>query len=148
MTTPAQVVLEARNWLLTPFKHQAMLKGIGVDCVGLIIGVGRSLGLMGEFDAHAPRYRGYGRLPHPTMLSNACDEFLDRTDDPGLGDILLMRFENDPQHFAIISDIMPERIIHAHASVGRVVEHTLESGGVPPVWRKRIVQSYRYRGVD
>lgn len=34
-----QAVELARTWIGTPYHHQACLKGIGVDCVGLIRGV-------------------------------------------------------------------------------------------------------------
>ena len=38
-TTRTDVVAAAREWLGTPFHHQARLRGVGVDCVGLVIGV-------------------------------------------------------------------------------------------------------------
>jgi len=33
------VVMEARRWLNTPYKHQASEIGIGTDCLGLIRGI-------------------------------------------------------------------------------------------------------------
>lgn len=38
-----EVLQIARGWLGTPYKHQASLKGVGCDCIGLIIGVWREL---------------------------------------------------------------------------------------------------------
>ena len=38
-----QVVAEARSWLGTPFQHQQALKGVGVDCLTLIIAVYRAV---------------------------------------------------------------------------------------------------------
>ena len=35
------IVTEARTWVRTPYHHQARLKGVGVDCAGLVIGVAR-----------------------------------------------------------------------------------------------------------
>jgi NlpC/P60 family putative phage cell wall peptidase len=37
--TPAQIVATARSWLGTPYHHQAALKGVGCDCLGLVRGV-------------------------------------------------------------------------------------------------------------
>jgi len=33
------IVSEAREWLGTPWQHQASLKGVACDCVGLVRGV-------------------------------------------------------------------------------------------------------------
>ena len=38
----AAIVFEARNWIGTPYRHQASLKGIGCDCLGLVRGVWRN----------------------------------------------------------------------------------------------------------
>ena len=32
----ADIVEEARSWLGTPYHHQAALKGVGCDCIGLL----------------------------------------------------------------------------------------------------------------
>ena len=38
----AAVVAEARSWLGTPYHHQASVKGVGCDCLGLLRGVWRA----------------------------------------------------------------------------------------------------------
>ena len=38
-----KIIKEARNWLGTPFHHQASRKNIGCDCIGFIIGIARAL---------------------------------------------------------------------------------------------------------
>jgi cell wall-associated NlpC family hydrolase len=55
---PTEIVAAARSWLGTPWRHQGRLKGIAVDCGGLIIGVGRELRLL-DFGT-----RAYGRIPN------------------------------------------------------------------------------------
>jgi cell wall-associated NlpC family hydrolase len=42
----ALVVAEARSWLLTPFHHQAHIKGLGVDCAWLLIMCFRAAGIV------------------------------------------------------------------------------------------------------
>jgi NlpC/P60 family putative phage cell wall peptidase len=37
------IVRIARSWLGTPYHHQASLKGVGTDCVGLVRGIYREL---------------------------------------------------------------------------------------------------------
>lgn len=37
---------EALSWVGTKYRHQAALKGVGCDCAGLIIGVGKACGLI------------------------------------------------------------------------------------------------------
>ena len=39
----AEILSEARDWLGTPYRHQASLKGAGCDCLGLVRGVWRAL---------------------------------------------------------------------------------------------------------
>ncbi len=41
--TRAAIVAEAWSWIGTPYRHQASLKGVGCDCLGLIRGVWRAL---------------------------------------------------------------------------------------------------------
>lgn len=41
-STRAAIVAEARGWIGTPYRHQASLKGVGCDCLGLVRGVWRN----------------------------------------------------------------------------------------------------------
>lgn len=138
--TRAQVIAEARSWVGTPFHHQGRLKGVGVDCAGLLICVGKELGLS-DFDV-----TGYARVPDGRMLQAHCDAHLIRIarDEVRPGDVLLMRWRRYPQHVAIMADGgEPCSIIHAYEDVGRCVEHRLDE-----TWAARIVQAYRIRGVE
>lgn len=143
------VVREARSWIDTPFHHQARLRGVGVDCVGLVIGVAHALGIS-RFDT-----TDYAELPDPERMGTMLHENLDEIQEHELrpGDIVWLKVEIDPQHLAIITETRPRlMMIHAlrrHASrarvdprINRVVEH-----GLDQVWRDRIVGCFRYRGV-
>ena len=37
------IVAETRDWIGTPYRHQASLKGVGCDCLGLVRGVWRNV---------------------------------------------------------------------------------------------------------
>jgi cell wall-associated NlpC family hydrolase len=121
------------------------MKGSAVDCIGLVIGVARELGLVAlDFDKN-----GYNRIPDGVTLKAGCDAHMDRValQDLACGHVLLMCFESQPQHMAIVGKIYDGSLtmIHAysHARPPRVVEHRLA-----PVWRARIVQAYAISGVE
>jgi NlpC/P60 family putative phage cell wall peptidase len=144
-TTGEDIVAEARRWIGTPWRHQARLRGVGVDCGGLVVGVGQALGL--PVRDHPP---GYARLPDGVSLRACVERQCTRIPALEPGAILLMRWEADPQHLAIVSTL-PEGfvgMIHAWAGIRRVVEH-----GLTPEWQARIVRDeggpliYRLPGV-
>ena len=132
-----EIIAAARTWLGTPWRHQGRLKGVAVDCGGLIIGVGRELGLL-DFDT-----RAYGRIPDGQQLRALCEQHL--TPKPIAeatpGDVLLMRFTRHPQHLAIVGDRGdPFSLIHAYADAGACVEH-----GADLKWLRRIVAAYSFK---
>ena len=139
MATREAIVAAGRSWLDTPFVHEARLKGVGVDCAGVIIGVAREVGLS-DYDIS-----GYGRVPEPARMRGELDANMDRITLAEIlpGDVLWCRIERDPQHLALITEIEPEvKILHSYQSVGRCVEHRLDEA-----WRRRIVAVFRFRGL-
>lgn len=136
MPNKIDIVFEARTWIGTPFKHQGRIKGLGVDCVGLIIGIAHFFNLT-DFD-----YTNYSHVPDGFLLRQLLDQHLHAILIPEAkaGDIVLMRFEAQPQHVGILSDY---GIIHAYAQVRRCVEHRLDD-----LWQSRIVGAYAYPHVE
>lgn len=139
MTTRDQIVAEARTWLNTPWQHQARLRGIGVDCAGLCLGVGWALGLIPK----GMDETGYGREPDGTLLAIA-DKFANVVDTPSFGDVVVIAFEGRPMHFGILARTADgaDSLIHAYATARKVVEHRLDA-----TWRARVVRGYTYNGV-
>lgn len=137
LPTRAKIIKEARSWIGTPFKHQGRLKGLAVDCAGLVIGVAHALQLS-QFD-----YTAYSHQPDGITLKRLLNQELKpiflAAAQPG--DVLLMRFDAQPQHLAIL--IQEESIIHAYAQVRRCCEHRLDE-----VWRSRIVSAYAYPNIE
>jgi hypothetical protein len=43
LSPPTTIIAAARSWLGTPYAHQASLKGVGCDCLGLVRGVWREV---------------------------------------------------------------------------------------------------------
>ena len=127
MTTRADVVRCARSWVGTPYLHQARSKGVGVDCIGLVIGVARELALIPqEFDI-----KGYPRSPDGVSVMAQATEHMTRIERDAAqpGDVMVLIFDRDPQHFVILGDYRHGglSIIHAVGNVepGRVIEQRL-----------------------
>lgn len=144
MIERAAVVAEARQWLGTRFHHQAAIKGIGCDCIGLVRGVAQSLGL---FDpANFERYAGYARRPSGGQLETGCYEFLRPLEiaAAGVGDIVLFRFDGAITHAAILGDY-PEgglSVIHAYAPADKVIETRYSEP-----WARRAALAFGLPGV-
>jgi cell wall-associated NlpC family hydrolase len=132
MTTRQQIVDEARAYIGCRWHHQGRSRA-GVDCVGLVIRVAHGLGLS-AFDI-----ADYSRQPDPTMMRSLLAQHMEPVGQPQIGDVLLMKFEREPQHVAIVTN---QGIIHAYAQARRVVEHRLDS-----LWKSRIVGAYQFKGI-
>jgi NlpC/P60 family putative phage cell wall peptidase len=152
MVTRAEIVTEARSWLATPFHHQAELKGVGVDCAGLLRGVCIALGLLpAEYRLLpiAAPYVGYGTTPDGVRMQKACETFMTpiAIDEMQPGDAILIRWGRHPQHVALLADYRHGglSIIHSYTDAsgrGEVIEQRLDE----PM-RRRIVAAYRLPGV-
>lgn len=140
--TPENIVALARQTLGTPYQHQARTNGLALDCAGVPVYVGQQLGFV--FDD----FTQYGRLPVPVEMRAALDATLNRVQkaDMQLGDVVWIRFDDEPQHLAVLGDYVYGgfTLIHAHngAGLNRVVEHRLDDE-----WTARIVAVWRFRGV-
>jgi len=135
MISPDQVVSQAQTWLETPWHHQGRLKGTGVDCVGIIVGVCKELGIPIQDSLD------YGRFPDGYFLAKEFErQLIRKTSDPQTGDIMLFRISRMPQHCGICS---PMGIIHAHQGVMKVVETSL-----PTHWRSHLIGTFQLKGVQ
>jgi len=132
-----QIVAVARRYLGTRFKHQGRVPGQALDCAGVVVCAARELGL-GFYDV-----ADYPRLPQGDalrrhLLSAGLAPIAPHRARPG--DVLLMRFERDPQHLALMTD---RGIIHAHLRLRGVVEHRLDDW-----WQGKIIAAFQFPGVE
>ncbi|PHY12916.1 peptidase P60 [Caulobacter sp. B11] len=133
------IVSEALTWLGTPYRHQASLKGVGCDCLGLVRGVWRTLygpepeppppyrPDWAELSDHEPLLEAFGRWLVAVPLAQA-----------GPGDVLVFRMAPGAaaRHCAI--QVAPDRIVHAYW--GRAcVESWLGRW-----WRERLAAAYKF----
>lgn len=88
-----EVVRVARGWIGTPYHHQASLRGIGADCLGLVRGVWREIyGAESETPpAYAPDWAE--ATGAETLIAAARRHLVVvARDEPGAGDVLVFRF--------------------------------------------------------
>ena len=142
----ADVVAEARTWIGTPWQHQARLKRVGVDCGGLPIGVARALALVpADMDV-----THYARVPDGHSLVAHCRQWMVEIDPASIApaDVIVLRFDVEPQHVAIVGDYVHGGLSMIHAldrpghAGGAVVEHRLDAAH-----RARIVAAFTLPGV-
>lgn len=138
MTTREEVVSEARSWLGTPYRDKGRVRGRAVDCLGVVIGVAKGLGLS-EFDTTL-----YGMVPRRKMMGALLREHMREIPitEAGPGDIVWIAWHRAPQHLAILTDV---GMLHAYhdGTEDRVVEHPIDSSH-----RARIRAAFRLPGVD
>lgn len=138
--TAERVVAAARGWLGTPYRHQASLKGVGCDCLGLIRGLWREL-YGTEPEVPPPYSPDWAERSGEDRLRAAAERAL----GPGHpaeamqpGDLLLFARRTDmpAKHAGILSSA--GRFIHAYEQAA-VVESALV-----PSWRRRIVRAFSF----
>ncbi len=128
----AIMIAEARACLGTPFHHQGRLPGVGMDCIGLIVVSLRTAGIQ-VIDR-----QDYHRRPDGHSLAAALEAHgAHPVADYRPGDVLLFAFDRSPQHVALMS--APDRIIHAYAPAGKVVETFLTAP-----WKRRLAGIWRF----
>ncbi len=137
--TRARALEIARSWIGTPYHHQASVKGIGTDCLGLVRGVWRELY---GFEAEAPP--AYSRdwaeaNGIETMLEAASRHLI--AVDPGLigaGDVVVFRIK--PGMVAKHAGVMTSAKTMIHAMEGAPVTEI----AVTSWWRRRIAAGFQF----
>ncbi|XUY27529.1 NlpC/P60 family protein [Agrobacterium sp. rho-8.1] len=135
-----RVLVMADSWIGTPYRHQACLKGIGCDCLGLVRGLWREL--YGDEPELPPPYaRDWAeRGGEDRLLAAALRHFLPVASMANAlpGDMLLFRWRPDfaAKHVGILADA--DHFIHAYEGAS-----VLRSALVPS-WRKRIAGIFRF----
>lgn len=135
MNQTEEFIIKCREMIGTPFKHRGRTKN-GVDCAGLVVYV------FGQMNKYVYDLKSYGREPHKDGLRQYVQKNLGMPiNKPYLpGDIVLMKFNNDPHHIGVLADYNfgGLSLIHSYGEVGQVVEHRLDS-----IWENRIIEAYR-----
>ncbi len=138
-TQRAAIVAAARTWIGTPYHHQASLKGIGADCLGLVRGVWRDV--YGSDAETPPAYsRDWAEARGQETMLDAAGRHLAAValDALQAGDVVVFRLRAGTvaKHAAIVS------------GTGTMI-HAMEGGpacevALSPWWRRRIAGAFRF----
>lgn len=140
--TASEVVCVARSWIGTPYHHQASLRGVGTDCLGLVRGVWREL--YGDEPERAEPYsRDWSASGEETLLAAARRNFAELDPaDAKQGDVVVFRYRAGlpAKHCGVLTG--DECFVHA-----------LEGAAVcevafSPWWRRRVAGVFRFPGVS
>ena len=135
------VVAAARSWIGTPYRHQASLKGVGCDCLGLVRGVWREV--LGEEPEAVPAYSpDWAEASGAEALADAAFRHLNLVE--GLrfqaGDVVLFRWK--PHLPAKHAGIATGDVSMVHAQDGIAVSEVALSRW----WLRRVAGVYRFPG--
>lgn len=142
LTHQEMVVAAARDWIGTPYRHQASCKGSGTDCLGLVRGVWRDV--LGTEPEVVPAYsmdwsepqgdellwRAAARRLQPKPLNDACP-----------GDVLLFRMKagSVAKHLGIAASLGPvSTFVHAYSG------HSVTESALSAPWQRRIVARFEF----
>jgi len=137
--TRAMIVEAARQWIGTPYHHQASRRGIGTDCLGLVRGVWRDI--YGSDAETPPAYsRDWAESGGQETMLAAASRHLERIDvsdiAPGDAVVFRLRLGVVAKHVAIV------------ASASTMI-HAMEGAPVCEVsfshwWRRRVAGAFRF----
>ena len=137
------IVAAARAWIGTPYHHQASLRGVGCDCLGLVRGVWRET-VGPEPEAPGPYAADWAEAGSGERLAEAGFRHFHAVtlDAFAPGDVLLFRWRDafPAKHAAIVAT--GRTMVHAHdgAAVCEVA--------IAPWWRRRLAFAFRFPNVD
>ncbi len=135
MSSPTRdaVVAAAIGWIGTPYRHQASLKGVGSDCLGLVRGVWREV--YGAEPEAVPAYTpDWAEAAGSETLATAAGRHMTALaiDAARPGDLLLFRWRESlpAKHAALL--VEPRRFIHAHDGAA------VAMASLTPWWARRL----------
>jgi NlpC/P60 family putative phage cell wall peptidase len=139
----ARIVSAARGWIGTPYMHQASLRGVGCDCLGLLRGVWREV--MGAEPVAPPAYSpDWAEASGRETLAEAAGRWLApvAVEAFAAGDVVLFRWRDGlpAKHCAIATS--GETMAHAHdgAAVAEVA--------IGLWWRRHLAYAFRFPSED
>jgi NlpC/P60 family putative phage cell wall peptidase len=138
----AQLVAESLTWLHTPYRHQACVKGVGVDCVMLLAGVCKAVGLL-PGDWTPPDYSPQWHLhQNAERLLSVLEELGCQScalDAALPGDLLTFQYGRVASHVGLLLD--GGYILHA------VLRDCVRQRRLAGDLQQRLRQAYRLPGV-
>lgn len=133
----------ARSWLGTPYRHQASLKGIGCDCLGLVRGVWRETQGV-EPELVPPYSSAWSEVGGRELLLEVGHRHFFLVDEPQAApsDLLIFRLRrySAAKHVGILSG--NGRFIHAYDG------NSVVATALSQFWLRRIAAVFRFPSVE
>ena len=112
------VIAIARSWVGTPFVYQGAVKGVGADCVAMVLEIYRTYTAYKDSDA----YKAYGFKPDFDRTVSMLEKYSYARLHPDYilpGDVVLYKIKDSP-HFGVFTD--SDTVVQSNAKVGKYVE--------------------------
>lgn len=124
------VAAEARSWLGTRYHPHARIKGVGVDCAQILVGVFHAAGLVPDLDLGDYSIQWHLHRTEEVYLQWLQASGAKRLPDgqaPQAGDVGVWRFGNTYSHGGIVVEggAVP-LIVHAYIRRGVIASHTTD----------------------
>ena len=142
MTRNGAVLAHAKDWLGTPYRHQASCRGAGSDCLGLLRGIWRDI--YGAEPRVVPAYTSDWCEPtgREELLAAAQSLMVPVADGQAQpGDVLLFRMRQGAvaKHLGILSQIgAAPAFIHAYSG------HGVVTSPLSAPWQRKIAAVFRF----
>ena len=137
-----RVIEETRSWIGTPYRHQASLKSVGCDCLGLVRGVWRAL--YGEepeaLKPYSPDWAESGK--EDALFIAARRHFIEKPKtEMSAGDMILFRWKptQAAKHLGIL--VSEQAFVHAYEG------HAVMISALVPQWRSRIACVFSFKPI-
>lgn len=132
------VIDEALTWLGTPYRHQGRRKGVGCDCIGLVLGVWQ--GLYGTVpEQPVPYAPDWDETGTEKLLTGVARHFREKPkDEMAGGDLLIFRWRPHlpAKHAGIL--VGQDRFVHAYEGMA------VSLSTLVPQWRRRIAGVFAF----
>ena len=142
LVMPAETVVAiAREWIGTPYRHQASRQGAGTDCLGLLRGVWRAL-YGCEPEVVPPYSQDWAEPEGDEVLIRAALRYLKPQHAPlSAGDVLVFRMRTGAiaKHIGICSSAGARaKFIHAYSG------HAVVESPLSTPWQRRIAARFSF----
>ena len=114
------VVAEARRWIGTPYRHNARVRGSGVDCGQLPLAVYAAVGLIPELPITHMAPQVHLNTEYTGYLDLVQRHALEIDGNPGVGDFVMFKVARAWHHGGIVTRW--PLVIHANSEAARVIE--------------------------
>ncbi len=141
MIVRERIVEEALTWEGTPYHHQAKLKGVGVDCAMLVVGIAQQIGALPKdinIKVYSPEWHLHNK---EEMMCDLIESYhCELTDELLPGNILTFKYGRVQSHLGIL--LNDNQFIHARVDIGKVVINELGEE-----FLKRLGRIYTFPGI-